>query len=83
MLEPPRTSAVGEGLVQSLTTSLQKFRYSRTTPNSVKQLYTPCYLCSDVVREGSKRFDVLEPWTDTVDRWTDTVHALILVHTIN
>ena len=25
------------------------------------KLYTPCYLCTDVVREGSTRFDVLEP----------------------
>ena len=22
---------------------------------------TPCYLCCDVVREGSRRFDALEP----------------------
>ena len=27
----------------------------------VKELYKPCYLCEDVVREGSMRFDVLEP----------------------
>ena len=27
----------------------------------VKELYTPCYLCDDVVREGSRRFDALEP----------------------
>ena len=24
-------------------------------------VYIPCYLCEDVVREGSMRFDVLEP----------------------
>ena len=27
----------------------------------VINLYTPCYLCEDVVRVGSMRFDVLEP----------------------
>ena len=27
----------------------------------VKEVYTPCYLCEDVVREGSLRFAVLEP----------------------
>ena len=27
----------------------------------MKELYTPCYLCHDVVREGSRRFDALEP----------------------
>ena len=28
----------------------------------VEERYTPCYLCDDVVlREGSRRFDVLEP----------------------
>ena len=26
----------------------------------VKELYTPCYLCNDVVREGSRRFNALE-----------------------
>ena len=27
----------------------------------VTKLYTPCYLCNDVVKEGSRRFYVLEP----------------------
>ena len=27
----------------------------------VSPLDTPCHLCNDVVREGSRRFDVLEP----------------------
>ena len=27
----------------------------------MKELYTPCYLCDDVVLEGSRRFDTLEP----------------------
>ena len=27
----------------------------------MKELYMPCYLCHDVVREGSRRFDALEP----------------------
>ena len=26
----------------------------------VNEMYTPCYLCNDVVREGSRRFDALE-----------------------
>ena len=26
----------------------------------MKELYTPCYLYNDVVREGSRRFDALE-----------------------
>ena len=26
-----------------------------------KKVYIPCYLCENVVREGSMRFDVLEP----------------------
>ena len=27
----------------------------------MNKLYTPCYLCDDVVPEGSRRFDALEP----------------------
>ena len=29
--------------------------------NSMNKLYTPCYLCHDVVRGGSRRFNALEP----------------------
>ena len=36
-------------------------RYGRTPRTHVTKLYTLCYLCNDVVREGSTRFDVLEP----------------------
>ena len=33
----------------------------------VTKVYTLCYLCNDVVREGSKRFDVFEtPRTSTL-----------------
>ena len=54
MLELPQTSA------SPVETYLEKVRYRRTTPNSLKELYTPCYLCDNVVREGSRRFDALE-----------------------
>ena len=27
----------------------------------MKEVYIPCYLCENVVREGSMRVDVLEP----------------------
>ena len=32
----------------------EKVRYSRTTPNS---RYTPFFLCTEVVQEGSRRFE--------------------------
>ena len=43
------------------------------TPRThVINLYTPCYLCDDVVRVGSMRFDVLEPPNFCIS----TLHAL-------
>ena len=32
----------------------------------VKDFYTPCFLCTKVVREGSRRFTVVEPFGNSV-----------------
>ena len=47
-------------LVTTVKMRFEKVRYSRTTPNS-RHFYTPCFLCTEVVREGSRRFEGVEP----------------------
>ena len=32
----------------------------------VKDFYTPCFLCTEVVREGSRRFEGVEPLGNSV-----------------
>ena len=41
--------------------SLRRFSTVEPPRTHVKEVYIPCYLCEDAVREGSMRFDVLEP----------------------
>ena len=55
---------VGEYTVYSLASRAGKAMFCHTVEpprTHVTKLYTPCYLCNDVVREGLRRFDVLEP----------------------
>ena len=42
------------------TSDLRTFGDVEPPQTHVTKLYTLCYLCNDVVREGSTRFDVLE-----------------------
>ena len=63
VLEPPRT---GSYCTLNTFYPLKRCSWRRFGPvepprTYVKELYIPCYLCEDVVREGSMRFDVLEP----------------------
>ena len=41
----------------------------------VKKLYTPFFLCTEVVREGSRRFEGVEPLGNSV--YTGTLHTLL------
>ena len=52
-------------LVTTVKMRFEKVRYSRTTPNSRQRLLTPCFLCTEVVREGSRRFEGVEPLRNT------------------
>ena len=59
VLEPPRTSA---SCTLHTLYPLKRCSWRRFDARThVKELYTPCYLCHDVVREGSRRFAALEP----------------------
>ena len=42
------------------------FWYSPTTLHCVKEVFISCYLCKDVAREDSMKFDVLEPHQTTL-----------------
>ena len=44
-----------------LVSSVKMFGIVKPPRTHVKELYTPCFLCDEVVREGSRRFDALEP----------------------
>ena len=63
MLEPPRTGA--ECTLHTLyplkRCSLRRFGTVEPPRTRVKEVYRPGYLCEAAVREGSKRFAVLEP----------------------
>ena len=63
MLEPPRNSAYFtlHTLYPLKRYSWRKFGTVEPPRTRVKEVYIPCYLCEDEVREGSMRFDVLEP----------------------
>ena len=63
MLEPPRTSAYYtlHTLYPLKRCSWRRFGTVEPPRTRVKEVYIPCYLCEDEVREGSMRFDVLEP----------------------
>ena len=84
--EPPRTfsnhfSAEKARCVEVFDVSSEWFdstEPSRTSSTQweqgVKDFYTPCFLCTEVVREGSRRFAVVEPLT--VKQCTGTLHTL-------
>ena len=63
VLEPHPTSAYSTLHSLYPLQRCSQIRFGRVEPPRirVKELYIPCYLCEDVVREGSMRFDVLEP----------------------
>ena len=50
-------------LIEELTQFCPTKRFGTVEPprTHVKELYTPCTHCNDVVQEGSRRFDALEP----------------------
>ena len=50
-------------LVPTVKMRFEKVRYSRTTPNSRQNFYTPCFLCTEV---GSRRFEGVEPLGNSV-----------------
>ena len=64
-------------LVHTHLASPVKIKFGTVEPpqTHVKELYTPCYPCDDMVRKGQKRFDALEsPWTlFPVKMWFDKV----------
>ena len=47
-------------LASPVKVQLEKFGTMEPPLTHVKELYILCYLCSDVVQEGSRRFDALE-----------------------
>ena len=74
MHEPPRTGAYCtlHTLYPLKRCSWRRFGTVEPPQTQVKEVYIPCYLCEEavrsrfdviehVVREGSMRFDVLEP----------------------
>ena len=62
LLEPPRTSAYCtlHTLYPLKRCSWRRFGTIEPPRTHVKEVYIPCYLCEDEVREGSMRFDVLD-----------------------
>ena len=48
-------------LVTTVKMRFEKVRYSRPLRTHVKDFNTPCFLCTEVVREGSRRFEGVEP----------------------
>ena len=63
VLEPPRTVVYCtlHTLYPLKICSWRRFGTVEPPLTHKKAVYIPCYLCEDVVREGSMRFDVLEP----------------------
>ena len=63
-VEPPGTSTV-IGTLHTLFPLLRggsrRFSIFEPPRTHAKDLYTPCYLCTEVVREGSRRFAVVKP----------------------
>ena len=47
-------------LASPVKCSQRRFSTVELPGTHVEELYTPCHLCNDVVREGLRRFDVLD-----------------------
>ena len=63
-------------LVTTVKMRFEKVRYSRTTPNSRQRLLHT--LCTEVVREGSRRFEGVEPLGNSVQvPYTRYIHIAI------
>ena len=62
VVEPPRTGAYCtlHTLYPLKRCSWRRFGPVEPSRTCVKEVYIPCYLYGNVVREGSMRFDVLE-----------------------